>query len=230
MLAILFAYGGFEAAVVPMAEAKDPRRDAPFALCIALLTTATLYALIQYIVVAVLPAATATDRPLSLAAQAMWGAWGASAISAAALVSVYGFLSAHMLNSPRLAFALGERGDFPSMFSRVHARYRTPQVSSLISAMFVWALAVFGNFRWNVIVSAVARTFVYILVCAALPVLRRKRAAAAAFRVPAGNFVAGLGVLLMFGLVLRMRAGEWAVIAATVVVAFANWSWAQRAS
>jgi amino acid transporter len=116
------------------------------------------------------------------------------------------------------------------MFSRVHARYRTPHVSILISATFVWTLAVFGNFRWNVIVSAVARTFVYMLVCAALPVLRRKRAASGAFRVPAGNFVAGVGVLLMFGLVLRMRAGEWAVIAATVVVAFANWGWAQRAS
>jgi amino acid transporter len=228
MLAILFAYGGFEAAVVPMAEAKDPRRDAPFALCIALLTTATLYALIQYIVVALLPAATATDRPLSLAAQAMWGAWGASAISAATLVSVYGFLSAHMLNSPRLAFALGECGDFPSLFARVHARYRTPHVSILISAAFVWCLAVFGNFRWNVIVSAVARTFVYMLVCAALPVLRRKRAAAAAFRIPAGNIVAGFGVLLMLGLVLRMRVNEWAIIAATVAVAFANWRWARN--
>jgi APA family basic amino acid/polyamine antiporter len=229
MLAILFAYGGFEAAVVPMAEAKDPRRDAPFALCIALLATATLYALIQYIVVGVLPVVTATDRPLSLAAQAMWGPWGASAISAAALVSVYGFLSAHMLNSPRLAFALGERGDFPSVFSRVHARYRTPHVSILISAAFIWCLAVFGNFRWNVIVSAVARTFVYMLVCAALPVLRRKRAAASAFRVPAGNFVAGLGVLLMLGLVLRMRASEWVIIATTVTVALANWRWAQKA-
>jgi hypothetical protein len=58
--------------------------------------------------------------------------------------------------------------------------------------------------------------------------LRRKRAAAAAFRVPAGNFVAGLGVLLMLGLVLRMRVDEWAIIAATVAVAFANWRWARN--
>ena len=166
----------------------------PFALGVALLAVALLYCIIQYLVVRVLPAAAATDRPLSLAAQAMWGNWGAYATSAAALISVYGFLSAHMLNSPRLAFALGERGDFPSFFSSVHPRYRTPHTSILISAAFVWGLAIFGNFRWNVIISAVARTFVYMLVCAALPVLRRKRPEASAFRMPGGDFVAALGV------------------------------------
>jgi basic amino acid/polyamine antiporter, APA family len=228
MLAILFAYGGFESAVVPMAEAKNPRRDVPFALCVALLTTAVLYCLIQYIVVLVLPSAAATDRPLALAAQLMWGSWGASLIAAAALVSVYGFLSAHMLNSPRLAFALGEHGDFPSLFSRVHPRYRTPHISILISAAFVWILAAFGNFTWNVILSAVARVFVYILVCAALPVLRRKRPAASAFRIPAGDFVAALGVTLMLILVLRMRISEWIVILGTIAIAFANWRWVRQ--
>jgi len=228
MLAILFAYGGFEAAVVPMAEAKDPRRDVPFALGVALLAVALLYCMIQYLVVRVLPAAAATDRPLSLAAQAMWGNWGAYAISAAALISVYGFLSAHMLNSPRLAFALGERGDFPSFFSSVHPRYRTPHTSILISAAFVWGLAIFGNFRWNVIISAVARSFVYMLVCAALPVLRRKRPEASAFRMPGGDFVAALGVALMLLLVARMRAAEWTVILATMVVALANWLWVRQ--
>lgn len=228
MLAILFAYGGFEAAVVPMAEAKDPRRDVPFALGVALLAVALLYCVIQYLVVRVLPAAAATDRPLSLAAQAMWGNWGAYAIAAAALVSVYGFLSAHMLNSPRLAFALGERGDFPSFFSRVHPRYRTPHTAILISAAFVWGLAIFGNFRWNVIISAVARSFVYMLVCAALPVLRRKRPGASAFRMPGGDFVAALGVALMLLLVARMREAEWAVILAIMVVALANWLWVRQ--
>jgi amino acid transporter len=228
MLAITFAYGGFESAVVPMAEARNPRRDAPFALLTALLTTTLLYCLIQIIVVIVLPSAAATDRPLALAAQTMWGTWGASLIAGAALVSVYGFLSAHMLNAPRLSFALGERGDIPSMFSRVHTRYRTPHVSILIFAGLVWSLAVFGNFKWNVIISSVARLFVFTVVCAALPVLRRKRAGSAAFRVPAGDFVATLGVILMLVLVSRMRPGEWAIILTTMAIGFANWLWARN--
>jgi amino acid transporter len=228
MLVIVFAYAGFEGAVVPMAETRDPRRDAPFALFAALGTTTALYCLIQYIVVAIVPAASATDRPLALAAQTMWGSWGASLIAGSALVSIYGFLSAHTLNSPRLAFALGERGDFPAPFARVHPRYRTPHVSILIFTGFVWCLAVFGNFKWNVIISSVARLFVYILVCAALPVLRRKRPSVSAFRVPGGDYIAALGVALMLLLVSRMRAAEWGVILATMTIAFGNWLWASK--
>lgn len=228
MLVIIFAYAGFEGAVVPMAEARNPRRDLPFALLVALLTTAVLYYLIQYIVVMVVPAAAATDRPLSLAAQAMWGRWGASAIAGAALVSVYGFLSAHMLNSPRLAFALGEHGDFPPVFARVHPLYRTPHISILVFAGFVWCLAVFGNFKWNVIISSVARLFVFILVCAALPVLRRKFPAAAAFRIPAGNIIAAVAVCMLLVLVSRMHWNEWAIVLTTMAIALANWMWARQ--
>jgi basic amino acid/polyamine antiporter, APA family len=228
MLVIWFAYGGFEAAVVPMAEAKDPRRDAPFALFTALATTTILYCLIQYVVVAVLPAAAATDRPLALAARAMWGTLGASLIAAGALISLYGYLSAQMLHTPRLTFALGERGDFPSLFSRIHARYRTPHISILIFAGLVWGMATLGNFKWNVVLSSVARLFVYVLVCASIPILRRKNPNASAYRLPAGDSVAALGVIFMLVLVSRMRLGEWIVILVTMAIAFVNWLWARN--
>lgn len=227
MLVIMFAYGGFEGAVVPMAEAKNPRRDLPIALFTALLATTMLYCAIQYVVVEVIPDAAATERPLSLAAQRMWGDWGASLIAAAALISVYGFLSAHMLNSPRLTFALAEQGDFPRFFASVHGRFRTPHVSILVFGASVWSLAAFGNFRWNVITSSAARLFVYILVCAALPFLRRKNPTAV-FRIPAGDFVAVLGVGLLLVMVSRMRMREWAIILATMSIAFVNWLWARK--
>jgi APA family basic amino acid/polyamine antiporter len=228
MLVIWFAYGGFEAAVVPMAEAKDPRRDAPFALFTALATTTFLYCIIQYVVVAVLPAAAMTDRPLALAARVMWGTVGAALIAAGALISLYGYLSAQMLHTPRLTFALGEQGDFPSLFSRIHTRFRTPHVSILVFAGLVWGMAALGNFKWNVILSSVARLFVNGLVCASLPVLRRKRPNASAYRLPAGDFVAALGVIFMLALVSRMRLVDWIVILVTMGIACVNWLWARN--
>jgi basic amino acid/polyamine antiporter, APA family len=225
MLVIWFAYGGFEAAVVPMAEAQDPRRDAPFALLTGLVTTTILYCLIQYVVVAALPGAAATDRPLAIAARAMWGNLGAALITAGALVSLYGYLSAQMLHTPRLTFALGERGDFPAFFSRVHARYRTPHVSILVFAGIVWSLAALGNFKWNVIISSAARLFVYGVVCASLPVLRRKRPDASACRIPVGDFVAALGIIFMVALMSRMQRDEWIVIVVTMGIAVVNWLW-----
>src|SRR5882762_10967997 len=159
VLVLMFAYGGFEGAVVPMAEAKNPRRDAPFALGTALVTVAVLYCAIQYVVVAALPVAAATDRPLAVAARQIWGPPGAMLIAVGALISVYGNLSAQMLNTPRLTFALGERGDAPSIFSRIHPRFRTPHVSILFFAASVWGLAVLGNFKWNVLISSAGRLF-----------------------------------------------------------------------
>jgi amino acid transporter len=106
VLVLIFAYGGFESAVVPMAEATDVRKDVPFALFTGLATTTLLFFAIQYVVVHVLPAAAATDRPLALAARQFWGAAGSTLISIGALISVYGFLGAQMLHSPRLTLAL----------------------------------------------------------------------------------------------------------------------------
>jgi APA family basic amino acid/polyamine antiporter len=228
VLVLMFAYGGFEGAVVPMAEAKNPRHDAPFALGISLVAIAILYCAVQYVVVAVVPLAAATDRPLAMAAHQMWGSPGAMLITVGALISVYGNLSAHMLNSPRLTFALGERGDAPSIFSRIHPRFRTPDVSILFFAGSVWCLAALGTFKWNVLISSAGRLLGYGFVCAALPVLRRKRPDAAAYRLPAGNFVAGLGIIFMLVLVSRMRFGEWIVILVTMVIAFLNWLWARN--
>jgi APA family basic amino acid/polyamine antiporter len=228
VLVTMFAYGGFEGALVPMAEAKNPRRDAPFALGAALVTVTILFCTIQYVVVAVLPFAASTNRPLAEAAQRMWGPLGTMFITVGALISIYGYLSAQMLNTPRLTFALGERGDAPSIFSRIHPRYRTPHMSIFFFAGCVWCLAVLGNFRWNVLISSAGRLFAYGVVCAALPVLRRKLPDAAAYRLPAGKFFAGLGIILMLVLVSRMQLGEWIVILVTMGIAFVNWLWARN--
>jgi basic amino acid/polyamine antiporter, APA family len=227
MLVLTFAYGGFEGAVVPMAEAKDPRRDAPFALLVSLVTVTFLYCAIQYVVVAALPAAAATDRPLAAAARVFWGATGASLISAGALISVYGYLTAQLLHTPRLAFAMGENGDFPRFFARIHSRFQTPHNSILAFAAIVWCLAAAGNFKWNVILSSVGRLFVYGFTCASLPVFRRKQPAAHAFRLPAGNLFAGLGVLFAVLLASRLSRTESLVLLFTTAIAFANWLWAR---
>ena len=228
VLVLVFAYGGFEGALVPMAEAKNPRRDAPFALFTALAATTVLYVAIQAVVVAVLPDAALQSRPLAAVASRIWGRPGAILISAGALISIYGYLGAQMLHTPRIPFAFGERGDFPAAFARIHARFRTPSVSILMFAGLVWTLAVIGNFRWNVVISSAGRLFIYGAVCASLPVLRRAHSAAPSWRLPAGTAFAVAGVAFMLILVGRMRPGEWAVVAGTMAVALANWLWARN--
>ncbi len=73
MVLLIFAYGGFEAAVASAGEAKDPRRDMPFALFAALITCAVIYALIQWVVVGVLPDPGHSERPLADVARIVLG-------------------------------------------------------------------------------------------------------------------------------------------------------------
>ncbi len=223
ILLLVFAYGGFETALTPMSEAKDPRRDAAFALFAALITCTLLYTMIQWAVVAVLPDPAHSERPLADVARLLLGNAGAALIAVGALVSVYGNLSANILAVPRLTFALAERGDFPSIFAAVHPRFRTPYFSILVFAVLTWLLALLGSFSWNVTLSAVARLFYYALVCAALPVLRKKQPGAALFRLPGGSFFAVLGVGVCLVLITQVNLSGSLILLATVVVALVNW-------
>jgi amino acid transporter len=226
MLLLVFAYGGWETALAPMSEAKDPRRDAPFALFTALAVCTVIYALIQWVVVGVLPDAMHSQRPLADVARLAVGPVGAGLVAIGALISFYGYLSAKILAMPRVPFALAEQGDFPKAFAAVHRRFHTPYVSILAFAVLVWGFALIGEFKWNVTLSAVARLLYYGVGCAALPMLRRKQpeGANAMFHLPAGNFFAVLGVILCVVLVTRVDFGQSLILVATIVLALVNWA------
>ncbi len=174
LLLLVFAYGGFETALAPMSEAKNPRRDAPFALFTALLLCTVTYALIQWVVVGVLPDAAHSQRPLADVARLAVGPIGAALVAIGALISFYGYLSAKILAMPRVPFALAEQGDFPKAFASIHRRFHTPYVSILVFAAMVWGLALIGDFKWNVTLSAVARLLYYGVGCASLPNAAKK--------------------------------------------------------
>jgi APA family basic amino acid/polyamine antiporter len=175
MLLLFFAYGGYEAILIAVGEAKDPRKDAPFALFVGLLVVALIYTLIQFVVVGVLPNAAHSDRPLADVAGTLIGPAGAGLVAVGALISVYGFLSAHMLTGSRSIFSLAELGDFPRGFAAIHPRFRTPHAAIVTFGSLIWLFAAFGSFSWNVTLSAVGRLVYYALVCAAVPVLRSGR-------------------------------------------------------
>lgn len=230
MLLLVFAYGGFESALTPMGEARDPRRDVAFGLFAALITCTVLYTLTQFAVVFALPDAAHSARPVADLARLVFGQTGATLTAIGALLSVYGYLSANMLAVPRITFALSEQGDFPPIFSAVHSRYHTPYFSILVFSLLTWLLALFGSFDWNLTLSAVARLFYYGLVCMALPVLRRKEPQGAEFRLPGGYFWASLGVVVCVVLMTRVDLSGSMILVATVGIAFVNWLWVRRRS
>jgi len=228
LLLLVFAYGGFEQVLMPASEAREPKRDMPFALLTGLAVVATVYLLIQVVVVGTLASGAVTERPLAMAARGFLGVAGAWLLSVGALISTYGWMSGGILAAPRLTFALGERGDFPAFFAAVHPRFRTPHVSILLFVGLSWALAVAGTFAWNVTLSAVARLLTYAATCVALLVFRRRFSEAPVFRAPAGTVLALLGIGFCVVLLLRMGRAELIILGVTMALGGATWLWARR--
>jgi amino acid transporter len=198
ILLLVFAYGGFEAPLIPASEAKDPRRDTAFALLVGTAVIATVYVLVQLVVVGLVPGVAGEKAPVAAAYGVLAGRAGIAFASLAAMVSVYGWATGTVLQSPRVLFSMAERQELPGLFGRVHARFHTPYVAILSFSLIGWGLAVSGTFESNATLSAIVRLITYGLTCAALPVFRRRLAEPPGFRLPAAGLIAPLG--LGFGL------------------------------
>jgi basic amino acid/polyamine antiporter, APA family len=223
VLLLFFAYGGYEAALNPGGEAKNPRRDAAFALFFALAVVTLIYTIIQFVVVGVVPSSMHSVRPLADAAQVFLGRGGAVLVAIGALVSVCGYLSANLLTGPRQLFAFAEQRDFPATFGSVHPKFKTPNVAILVFAFLTWSLALAGSFTWNVTLSAVSRLFYYAAICVAVPILRRKQPHAAWFRIRGGAILPILGVAICLVLLTGADFSKWLILLATIAIALMNW-------
>jgi basic amino acid/polyamine antiporter, APA family len=229
VLALVFAFGGFEVALMPMSEARDPRRDAPFALFAGLAVVVLVYLSMQLVFMGAIsdPAALARpevrERPVAEAARLFLGAGGVGLIALGVMLSTYGNLAVQFVGAPRLLFALAEQRDFPAILTRVHRAWRTPHVAILTHAACSAAFAIYGSFIWNAILSAVARLGTYAVVCAAVPILRRRDSEGALFRLPGGWLLPAIGLSFCVVLGAQMQAAHARLAAIVAVLATMNW-------
>lgn len=203
-LILIFAFGGFEVIGIPAGEAFDPRKHVPFAIFATISVVLVLYTMVSVVATGTLPGLDESSSPLAEAAALVLGAAGAAMISTGAVVSMTGNCAGQIISSSRTIFALGESGDLPSWFARVHLTWRTPVNALVFSSAITLVLALSGSFVLLAAVSAVARLFIYATTCLATLALRRPgratTVAAARFVIPGGPVVPVLGLLVSLGI------------------------------
>ncbi len=210
VLVLLYAFVGFESAVVLAGEARDPRRDIPRALTQTVLSITLLYFLIQWISISVLPELAGSNTPLADVAAVLMGSAGAVLLTFGAVFSIGGNCSASMLSAPRMTYALSHMGSMPKWFGAVHPRFHTPINSIVFYSVVGLGLALSGSFVWLAVVSTLARLLSYILSVAALPVLERTMEPCAdQFRLPGGYLIPALALILCFWLITFASATAW---------------------
>jgi APA family basic amino acid/polyamine antiporter len=215
---LIFAFGGFEFAVVPGEEIERPKRNLPIALLSAIAIVTVFYVLIQFVAQSTLPDLANSATPLASAARRFLGPLGGVLLTVGAVLSTTGTNSALMLVTPRILFAMAEGRQLPRIFAGVHPRYRTPYVSIVAAAALGWASAMYSGFAALAAISAIARLLYYIATCVALLVLRRKMPdVARGFRVPGGAIIPVAAVALSIWLLMGSTKLQISISAATLV-------------
>jgi amino acid transporter len=188
-----FAFQGFEVVPVPAGEARDPARDAPFAVLVSLALAAALYVLVQAAALAVVPNLAGAKTPLADAGLVLFGPMGRSLIAAGALVSMLGFTAGCALGGPRYLVGLAEERHIPAVFARPGARFGAPWAAILLTASVSLAAALALDFERLVDFGNVVIGAQYVATCAAV-LADRRRGRAAAFRAPGGALIPLLGI------------------------------------
>jgi amino acid transporter len=158
------------------------------------------------------------------------GATGAAIITLGAVLSTLGNNMGQALSGSRSLYALAENGDVPSIFARVSARFGTPVVAILFTAIVSLVLATTGSFTSMARASAVSRLVVYVATCAATLRLRSARFAGvvpeATMKIPLGPVVPAAAILIALAILVgatpeQLRAGVIALVAGAVLFVIA---------
>ena len=205
VLILIYAFVGFEAAVIPAGETKNPQKNVPFALLTALAICAVLYILIQIVSIGTLPDLASSERPIADAASIFLGTFGASFITIGALISIFGNLNGGFLTASRIPFAMAEHGELPKILAKTHEKFKTPFVSLFLTSIVIFIFTLQTSFIAALTISTITRLIVYSTTCAALPVFRRREnAPKAEFLVPFGIIASVLSLVLVVWLLTNV--------------------------
>ena len=219
VLLLVYAFTGFEMATIPAGEVRDPQRNLPRALLIAILVVAVVYILVQIVCVGTLPGLAQSQKPLADAGAHFLGTAGGAMISAGAVISITGNLNILLLSGSRLPFAMAEQQQLPKLIGNVHKRFFTPYIAILITAGLMLFLTLKSSFVQALTISTLARLVTYGATCLALPLFRRRHdTPAAAFHLPGGTAIAILSLLLIAWLLANSTLQEAQATAAAAGV------------
>lgn len=203
-LLLIYAFVGFEGAVVPAGEAKRPERDMPLGLLLGLGVVAVLYMGIQLVSQAALPNLPQSKTPLLDVSARLFGSIGAILLMVGVAASVLANLVSSMFSATRVTYALSLEKSLPRWFGEVHERFLTPANSVVFFGVAAFLLAAFGSFTVLAAMTVLSRLFLYGMSCAAIPKLRSQFRGEGRFILKGGYFIPILGIGACVWLMLQV--------------------------
>ena len=213
---VFFAYIGFDAVSTTAEEAKNPARDLPIGIIASLVICTVLYLAVAGILTGIIPVVQYKSDPQFLNAPVGYALavinkdWAAGLVSAGAVAGITSVLLVMLMSQPRIFFSMSRDGLLPPGVSKVHPRFRTPYITTIITGVIVAIVAGFTPIQVLGEMTSIGTLFAFVIVCAAVLILRSKRPDAhRPFRVPFGPVFPILGVLSCVYLMVNLTVMTW---------------------
>jgi APA family basic amino acid/polyamine antiporter len=203
---VFFAYIGFDAVSTTAEEAKNPQRDLPIGIIASLVICTLLYLLVSAVLSGIvpvvqyrnaadalpgMPSVTPEDAqqflnaPVAFALAIINQDWASYLVSAGAVAGITSVLLVMLMSQPRIFFAMSRDRLLPQNVSKVHPRFGTPYITTIITCVVVALVAGLTQIQVVGEMTSIGTLFAFLVVCAAVLRLRITRPdARRPFRVP----------------------------------------------
>lgn len=208
---IFFAYIGFDAVSTAAEETRDPQRNMPIGIIASLVVCTVIYVAVAIVLTGVAKWNTLGNaEPLASAFSNLGMNWTAGIIALGAVLATTSALVPYQAGQPRIFFAMGRDGLLPAWAAKVHPRYRTPHVTTIITGVLVAVCSSVANINELVELTNVGTLFAFILVAGGIIILRKKEPnRARPFRTPWVPWVPLAAILCCGYLMLELPVITW---------------------
>jgi basic amino acid/polyamine antiporter, APA family len=213
---VFFAYIGFDAVSTTAEEAKNPQRDLPIGIIASLLICTVLYIVTAGVLAGIVPVVELKDNmpflnaPVGYALSVINQDWAAGLVSAGAVAGITSVLLVMLMSQPRIFFAMSRDRLLPAGVSRVHPKFGTPYITTIITCVIVAIAAALIPIQVVGEMTSIGTLFAFVVVCAAVLVLRKTRPdARRPFKAPGGVVFPVLGIISCLYLMLSLSVMTW---------------------
>jgi APA family basic amino acid/polyamine antiporter len=213
---VFFAYIGFDAVSTTAEEARNPQRDLPIGIIASLVICTLLYLLVAGVLSGIVRVTDMRgdqqflNAPVAFALSVIGQDWAAYLVSAGAVAGITSVLLVMLMSQPRIFFAMSRDGLLPERVSKVHPRFGTPYITTIITGIVVAIVAGLTQIQTVGEMTSIGTLFAFVVVCAAVLMLRKKRPDAhRPFKVPFGPVFPVLGILFCLYLMLSLPVITW---------------------
>ena len=208
---VFFAYIGFDAVSTAAQEAKNPQRDMPIGIIGSLIVCTILYIVVAAIATGVLPYAQLdVPDPIAKVADAAGLGWVSSLIKLGAIAGLTSVILVQLLGQSRVFYSMGRDGLLPPFVNRIHPRFRTPWITSILTGLAVAIPAAILPVRDAAKLVSIGTLLAFVIVSIGILVLRvREPELHRPFRTPLVWFVAPMGAISAAYLMFYLDIETW---------------------